>query len=190
MIVINHTDIYSLSEYSNHLKNLTEDDKRSRFGFNITDFAIDQLILQMIYKPNDHELWVATDRNNIIGFGHMAKNDETSWELAVSIDSRYQRNGVGNKLIVEMLAWAKFHKISQVFMHCIEDNKVIQHLARKNNLETRERGHGERTASIEVPTPNILEMNQQLFKEQTEIINQISELRGKLMRLWLDPEVK
>ena len=190
MITIEHTDVYSLKDYSNHLKGLSAEDKRSRFGFHVTDYNIDQLILRMVYSPHEHELWVATDGDDIVGFGHMAKNQDDSWELAVSVDSKRQRKGVGDKLIGEMLAWAKFHRISEVFMHCIEENKVIQYLATKHKLETRERGHGERTAAIDVPLPNLLEMNTQLMKEQTDIIQEISALRGKLIELWFNPKVK
>ena len=190
MITIRHTDIYQLSDYATHLKSLTEEDKRSRFGFNITDYAIDQLILKMIYHPAEHELWVAYDREDVVGFGHMALNSDDSWELAVSVDSKHQRKGIGDNLIGEMLAWAKFHRISEVFMHCIEENKVIQHLAKKHKLETRERGHGQRTAAIDVPLPNLIEVNSQLMKEQSDIIQEISALRAKLVELWFNPKVK
>ena len=189
MIIVKHTDVYSLSDYGSHLKSLSDSDKRSRFGFNITDYAIDQLILKMIYHPDDHELWVAMEGEKIVGFGHMAKYTSSAWELAVSVNRSHQRKGIGDNLIGEMLAWAKFHKISEVFMHCIEENKVIQHLATKHSLETRERSHGERTAAIEVPSPNLLEVNTQLWKEQSEIVNQITELRGKLISLWFNQKI-
>lgn len=189
MIKVHLTNAFSFKSYSNHLKQLPENDKRNRFGVAVSDYAIDQLILKMIYNPKDHILFVAMDEDEICGFGHMARYSDDAWELAVSVESDWQRKGVGNKLIGEMLAWAKFHKINEVFMHCIEENKVIQHLAAKHKLKTRERGGGERTAAIEVPEPNIFEINTQLFKEQTEIINQITELRGKLMSLWFDQKV-
>ena len=189
MLSINHTDIYSLTDYSNHLKNLTEEDKRNRFGFAVSDSTIDRLVLEMVYNNKDHELWIAIDGKEIVGFGHMAKNGDGSWELAVSVEKKHQRKGIGNKLISEMLVWAKFHKITEVFMHCIEDNVVIQHLAAKHNLKTKERTIGERTASIEVPTPNVFEYNTQLLKEQSEIINEITELRGKLLQLWFNQKL-
>jgi hypothetical protein len=75
-------------------------------------------------------------------------------------------------------------------MHCIEDNRVIQHLAQKHELKTRERGQGERTAAIEVPEPSFFENQQQLLKEQAEIVNEITRLRGKLTNLWLSPSHK
>jgi GNAT superfamily N-acetyltransferase len=185
MMKINHTTIYKIGEYRNHLTELTLGDKISRFGYQASDQAIDQLILNMCCNPEDHELWYARDDGERVGWGHMAKNDDGSWELAVSVQHDQQRKGIGNQLITEMLAWAKFHYITEVYMHCIEDNRVIQHLASKNNLKTKSRGDGERTASIEVPSLTLFESTDQRFKEQTEIIHEIGKLQKRLTNLWL-----
>lgn len=184
---IHHTNIYKISDYSRHLKALTPEDKFSRFGYPASDHAIDQLILNMCYHPHDHELWYARDDGERVGWGHMAKNSDGSWELAVSVQHDFQRQGIGHQLITEMLAWAKFHHISEVYMQCIEDNRVIQHLANKNDLKTRSRGDGERTASITVPEPSFLETNAQLFKEQKEIFDEFGKLRNRLTKLWVTP---
>ena len=187
MITVQHANIYKISDYARHLKNLTEEDRYSRFGYKASDYNIDQLILNMCYNPKDHELWFARNDEQRVGWGHMAKNQDGSWELAVSVDSEYQRQGVANDLMKEMLIWAKFHHIPEVYMHCIENNKVIQHLATKHKLKTRERGDGERTAAIAIPEPSFYESNNQLFKEQAEIVNEITKLRTKLATLWLNP---
>ena len=187
MMQIHHTNIYKISDYSRHLKALEPEDKISRFGYPASDHSIDQMILSMCYNPADHELWYARDDGDRVGWGHMARNADNSWEIAVSVSKDYQRQGIGNKLITEMLAWAKFHKISEVYMHCIEDNRVIQHLALKNELQTRSRGDGERTAAIEVPEPSFLEANTQLWKEQKEIFNEFGKLRNRLTQLWATP---
>ena len=187
MITINHTNIYKIADYSRHLKNLPTEDRFSRFGFNIPDSSIDQLILNMCYHPKDHELWYARTDDTRVGWGHLVKNNEDSWELAVCVDREYQRQGIGDMLIKEMLAWAKVHHIPEVYMHCIEENRVIQHLAKKHELKTRDRGPGERTASIKVPEPGFFEAQTQLLKEQAEIVTEINKLRGKLAGLWLNP---
>jgi RimJ/RimL family protein N-acetyltransferase len=184
MIYIQHTNIYKIHDYSTHLKSLPDEDKFSRFGYIIKDQSIDQLILDMCCHPEDHELWYARTDDTRVGWGHMAKNIDGSWELAVSVQKDYQRQGIGNKLIIEMLDWAKFHKIPEVYMHCIEDNKVIQHLASKNNLKQKFRGDGERTSAIEVPEPTIFETNAHIFREQAEIIADITQLRTRLADLW------
>jgi GNAT superfamily N-acetyltransferase len=187
MITIQHGNIYKISDYARHLKNLGKEDRYSRFGYHASDYNIDQLILNMCYHPKDHELWYARNDEQRVGWGHMAKNSDGTWELAVSVDKEYQRQGIANDLMEEMLIWSKFHHISEVYMHCIEDNRIIQHLAKKHELKTRDKGDGERTAAIEVPEPNFVEANTQLFKEQAEIVAEIARLRAKLASLWLSP---
>ncbi len=183
-VYIQHTNIYRINDYSNHLKALPDEDRYSRFGYRISDYNIDQLILTMCYHPKDHELWYASTGDKRVGWGHMAKNTDGSWELAVSVDHEYQRQGIGDKLITEMLAWAKFHTIPEVYMHCIEDNKVIQHLAVKHDLKTKSRGDGERTAALEVPESNVFEANAQLWKEHNEIMTEFARLRKRYKELW------
>lgn len=187
MIYTYRTNIYKIPDYSRHLKNLTDEDKISRFGYLITDHMIDQLILNMCYNPSEHELWYARTDDTRVGWGHLARNPDGSWELAVSVDREFQRQGIGNKLISEMLEFAKFHHISEIYMHCIEDNRVIQHLASKHDLTTRERGAGERTAALEVPEPTFVEANKQLWKEQSEILKEMGKLRNRLTNLWTNP---
>ncbi len=187
MITYVHTNIYKISDYARHLKSLDQEDRYSRFGHPASDYNIDQLILNMCYNPTDHELWYARTDEQRVGWGHMAKNQDGTWELAVSVAKEHQRQGIADKLMSEMIVWAKFHHIPEVYMHCIENNKVIQHLAAKHELKTKERGDGERTAAIEVPEPNFVEVNTQLFKEQAEIVREINRLRGKLANLWLNP---
>ena len=184
MIYIQHTSIYKINEYSKHLKTLPAEDRYSRFGYQASDYNIDQLILEMCYHPADHELWYARTDDKRVGWGHMAKNSDGSWELAVSVEHEYQRQGIGDKLIEEMLNFSKFHKIPEVYMHCIEANKVIQHLAVKHDLKTKSRGDGERTAALQVPEANVFEANTQLWKEHNEIMTEFAKLRKRYKELW------
>ena len=183
MLSVAHTDIYRLGEYAKHLKALPVEDRYSRFGYSATDYNIDQLILSMIYHPHEHELWVATVEDDIVGWGHMARYGD-KWELALSVVKEHQRQGYGNALIKEMLDWAKFTEIHEVYMNCIESNSAVQHLASKNNLKQKFRGDGERTSAIEVPEPTIFETNAHIFREQAEIVAEIGTLRQRLADLW------
>lgn len=187
MISVDTSSLEFLVDYSNHLKSLTADDKRSRFGFNANDESIDKLMLTMAYNPYEHYLWEAVIDKATVGWGHMAFVESGKWELAVSVDRPHQRLGAGDRLIAAMLLWAKYHHIDEVFMHCIEDNRVIQHLAAKHNLKTIERGYGERTAAIEVPDPTFMETNSQLLKEQMAVLADIANLQKKLFTLWNNP---
>lgn len=187
MASIQHTNIYKIQEYSRHLKNLKDDDKHSRFGYVASDHTIDQLVLNMCYNPGDHELWYAEIDDQRVGWGHMAKTSAGTWELAVSVNSDHQGKGIGNLLIAEMIAWSKYHKIPEVFMHCIASNKPIQHLAAKHGLQTRENYYGEVVAKVDVPAPTITDINTQWWKETSEILSEYAELRMKLAKLWITP---
>ena len=138
MIKIQHRSIEVLDAYARHLKKLSPEDRYTRFCYNIRDEQIDQLILQILYNQPDHHLFTATNWDTIVGFGHLAR-EGSNWELAVSVDSDVQGQGVANKLMSFMIPWAQIHGVHNVFMHCITHNQKIQHLARKHGLRTVER---------------------------------------------------
>ena len=76
MIYTHRTNIYKIPDYSKHLKNLTVEDKVSRFGYLITDYMIDKLMLNMCYHPEEHELWYARTDDTRVGWGHLARNPD------------------------------------------------------------------------------------------------------------------
>lgn len=173
-----------LKEYGEHLKALPKEDKINRFGTLINDYSIDQLMLNILYNPTEHQLWIASKKGRTIGWGHTAKTG-SAWEIAVSVNHEEQSQGAGSALIGEMLEWAKVHEIDEVFMHCIESNKTIQHLARKFNLTTREREAGERTAALEVPEAKFYDINSQWWKEYNTLVDEFTELRRRMSKLLL-----
>lgn len=184
MIRISKTTVAHLREYGEHLKALPDQDKINRFGTKVNDYSIDQLMLDILYHPDEHQLWIALEGSKVIGWGHCAKSG-TAWEIAVSVNHNHQGKGAGGSLINEMIEWAKVQEINEVFMHCIESNKVIQHLARKFNLTTREREAGERTAALEVPEAKIYDINSQWWKEYNTLVDEFTELRRRMSNLLL-----
>jgi GNAT superfamily N-acetyltransferase len=178
---IQHKSIDVLAVYGLHLKNLPADDKYTRFCHNITDHQIDALILNILYNQQDHHLFCAIDSEEIIGFGHLAKfgND---WELAVSVDAISQGKGVAGELMKYMIAWAKLHGIDNVFMHCITQNKKIQHLATKFGLRIVERDGLEITSRVELPKPTTLEYTNDFFVEQHNLLSKIQLLQSKWVK--------
>ena len=168
-----------LHEYAQHLKNLTPEDRYTRFGYSIKDETIDAVILNILYHPEDHHLFVAEDHGTILGFGHLAR-EGTDWELAVSVNHDSQGQGIGNALMDEMIKWGKLHGVHSVFMHCITENRKIQHLARKHGLRTVERSGAEITAQVELPDPTVIDYARNYLAEQRNLIQQMTELQQKL----------
>lgn len=178
---IQHADVSVLAEYAQHLKNLSEADRYTRFCYAIKDENIDQFILTILYNADDHHLFTAEINNNIVGFGHLAR-EGTDWELAVSVDGKYQGRGAADQLMDFMIDWGKTRGIHSVFMHCITQNQKIQHLARKHGLRMIDRDGAEVTSRVDLPPPTPLDYTAQFLQEQQNILEQIVDLQRRMIK--------
>jgi N-acetylglutamate synthase-like GNAT family acetyltransferase len=170
-----------LASYAKHLKNLSPDDRYTRFCYHIRDEQIDQLILQILYNQDDHYLFTATDNDTVVGFGHLAR-DGDNWELAVSVNSDRQGQGIGNQIMSYMIPWAQIHGVHNVFMHCITQNQKIQHLATKHGLQTIEKDSGEITSKVELPPPTPMDYSTDFMREQRDLAQQIIDLQHQMIK--------
>lgn len=178
---IQHSSVEVLDSYSRHLKNLTPEDRYTRFCHYIKDEQIDQFILSILYNQHNHHLFTATVDGNTVAFGHLAR-EGNDWEFAVSVDNNYQGRGIGNKLMSFVIPWAQIHGVHNVFMHCITHNQKIQHLSRKHGLRTVLRDGAEVTSQVELPKPTPVEYTNEFFKEQRELLSQIQQLQNRMMQ--------
>lgn len=176
---IQHADVSVLSEYAKHLKNLPEADRYTRFCYNINNENIDQFILSVLYHADNHHLFTATLDDNIVGFGHLAREGD-NWELAVSVNSEHQGQGVADRIIDFMIAWGKTRGIHSVFMHCITQNQKIQHLARKHGLRMVERDGTEVTSKVDLPAPTPMDYTADFMREQRELLEQMTDIQRKM----------
>lgn len=174
-------DNTNLGAYGRHLKQLPPESRLTRFGAPTSDYSIDQLILNMVYQPQQHRLWCAYRDGESVGWGHMSDCGDGVWELALSVDATHQRTGVGDAIIRELLQWSKLHGVTEVIMHCVEDNKTVQHLATRHGLRTVSRGDGERTATMEVPSPTALEVMGHRVDEQLQTLRELSNVQRRLI---------
>jgi GNAT superfamily N-acetyltransferase len=176
---IQHSDISALAGYATHLKNLSEADRYTRFCYAIKDENIDQFILSMLYNADDHHLFTAEFDNIVVGFGHLAR-EGSDWELAVSVDGKYQGQGVADQLMDFMIDWGKTRGIHSVFMHCITQNQRIQHLARKHGLRMVERDGAEVTSRVDLPPPTPMDYTAEFLREQRELLEQMTDIQRRM----------
>jgi RimJ/RimL family protein N-acetyltransferase len=177
---IQHADVTALAEYATHLKGLSEQDRYTRFCYNIKDENIDRFILSILYNSEDHHLFTATKNDKILGFGHLAREDE-DWELAVSVDGASQGQGVANNIMDFMIDWGKTRGVHSVFMHCITQNAKIQHLARKHGLRMIERDGAEVTSRVDLPAPTTMDYTADFMREQRELLEQMTDIQRRLI---------
>lgn len=173
---IQHCTVEALGNYAQHLRALDSQDRYTRFGYAAGDYNIDQLILNMLYHADDHHLFVARDQDQPIGFAHLARC-ATGWELAVSVDKLHQGHGVGNQLMAAIIDWARTHGVNSVFMHCIRNNQLIQHLATKHGLRVIERLGADVTAQVTLPPATTTDYTMDFVQEQQHLVDQMLQLQ-------------
>ncbi len=178
---IQYESVDVLASYAQHLKNLTPQDRYTRFCYQVKDDSIDRLILQVLYHPTDHHLFSASINDCTVGFVHLAR-EGTGWELAVSVDQEHQAQGIADRLMSHALTWGKTHGIHSVFMHCITQNTKIQHLARKHGLHMVERDGAEVTSQVELPPATTLDYTTDFVREQQNIFEQIVDLQRRMIK--------
>lgn len=185
-MTIQHSHTEHLAEYAAHLKNLTDQDRYTRFGYAASSQAIDQMILNMLYNQSQHHLFTYRTDNRIVGFGHLARED-SDWELAVSVDREYQGRGIADELMNHMISWGKTHGVNVVYMHCITENQKIQHLARKHGLKTWDRSGHELSARVQLPEATVLDYTANFVAEQQELAKDIVKLQRTWIKNWIKP---
>jgi len=182
-MTIKHSTIEFLDLYAQHLKNLDDEDRYTRFGYSATPATIDSLILNILYNQDNHHIFTYAVEGKILGFGHLAK-DGTDWELAVSVEKSFQGQGIADSLMSHMISWGKTHGVNAVYMHCITENQRIQHLAKKHGLKTIDRSGRDITAQVELPKPTIVDYATELYQEQTELAKDIVRLQKTWLKNW------
>ena len=176
---IQHADVGALAAYAIHLKSLTEADRYTRFCYNIKDEGIDQFILSILYHADDHHLFTATIGDTVVGFGHLAREGD-DWELAVSVDSTCQGQGVANNIMDYMIDWGTTRGVHSVFMHCITQNAKIQHLARKHGLRMVERDGAEVTSRVDLPPATPMNYTADFIREQKDLLDQMTDIQRRM----------
>ena len=76
---------------------------------------------------------VFDDALHIAGAVHLGYGDESA-ELGLSVLAEARGKGIGNALFTRATVHLSNRFIRSVYMHCLRENAVILHLARKNGM--------------------------------------------------------
>lgn len=133
-------------KYRTHLKSLDTESKYLRFGYPVTDEIIDRLCDTIESNKRSHILFCVENSSlEFIAIGHVAIVDDM--ELAFSVLSAYQKQGLGNALMSRVIQWCRINGKLTGHMVCLSSNSVIRHLCHKYGIKMTS-SFGETHASI------------------------------------------
>jgi ribosomal protein S18 acetylase RimI-like enzyme len=115
-----------------HFLSLDAEDRRLRFGANISDDLVRDYVRRIDFKRD--EVFAVTDHDlAILGVVHVAF-DNGAAELGLSVVPGARGRGVGNALFERAVMHLRNRGARTVFMHCLAENQAMMHLARKHGM--------------------------------------------------------
>lgn len=115
-----------------HFVQLGPEDRRLRFGTAIADAGIQSYVNLIDFTQSD-VFAVFDEEVRIIGAVHLAYAEDSA-ELGLSVLREARGMGIGNSLFEKATVHLSNRFVRSVYMHCLRENQVILHLARKNRM--------------------------------------------------------
>ena len=115
-----------------HFKNdIIGDDRRLRFGMPASDDIVESYINDSLKDYGYKNIWfVVEDKFRIVATCHVAMDRETGTaELGCTVSPDYRNQKIGQELFYRGVTWAAMAGANHVFMHCLSENRAIQHLS-------------------------------------------------------------
>jgi RimJ/RimL family protein N-acetyltransferase len=111
-----------------HLLRLDDDDRRLRFGYRISDAAIEAFVSRINWL-NERVLVASDEEGHVIGAVHVARLGSRDAEFAFSVERNYRQRGIGGALCQRALLWARNRGFRRAFTYCAAQNMAMRRLA-------------------------------------------------------------
>lgn len=136
-----------------HLQSLTSyDDRRLRFGGFVTDEYIVSYVEKTCGKEDNKWFGVEED-GKIVAACHVAIVGDLA-ELGCSVDKEYRGNGLAQLMFDRAVTWLRTKGVTDVCMHCLSENLIMKHIARKNDMTiVSELGETDANVHLDPPSP-------------------------------------
>ena len=146
-----------------HLKRLSDADRYLRFGYQIKDEGIDTYVERM--TAADIVFAIFNYEMEIVAMAHFAQLEDGTAELGCSVDEEARGKNYGTKLFKRAILTAKVLGIKEIFVQCLSENKAMQHIAKKFEMDINTR-YGETEGRLGMSDITPQEIIQYAFTSQ------------------------
>jgi N-acetylglutamate synthase-like GNAT family acetyltransferase len=146
-----HLDKQKLIDH--FMNDIVDNDRRLRFGFEAPDSSVKEYIDKSIaFDYGYTSMWFVVDEGDrIVATCHVSLNRETNTaEMGCTVSPDYRDQKIGQELFNRGVTWARMAGAEHVFMHCLSENKVIQHIAKKGGMTVVTIDPSEKESTIQV----------------------------------------
>ena len=154
--------------YGNWLREQSVETLASYFGAVVSDSYIDTLVDSIVAHPERHHFLVAYLGATWVGTIHLAHISDQDMEFGIMVHPDHRGEGFANELMDEAIIWIRNRGFNHLYLHCLNRNSAMKHLAQKHGLIMHAEG-GDVDADIMLPPPSILTYTQEALNFQKNI---------------------
>ena len=163
------------------LKDIQGNDRRLRFGHMLPDEGVKDYIKKTFVSFGYNDMWFIIDVESPETFGrkvvatcHVNYDVKTNTaELGLTVSPQYRNQKLGQELYNRGVTWARMKGAEIIFMHCLSENKTMQHIARKNGMSVVTIDPAEKQSSIKVEKNQIAAGYQDSVYEQMAVFDML-----------------
>ena len=178
--VVQKLSVLQKPEMLRHLLTLSPEDLRLRFGAVMSVQALERYVLGIDFS-HDIVFGIFDNDMSLIGMAHLALDREHHYaELGLSVEPLRRGNGHGLALLSRGKLGAVTRGYTTLFMHCLAENKIMIHLARKAGLK-RVTEQGEVDAHLQLEATSHAAVAREALEDQIAL----ADLLFKQQFQWL-----
>lgn len=138
---------------------IINEDRRLRFGYEAPDESVEKYIDKSLEYFGVDNMWFVVDVDTFEHFGgkriiatcHVAIDRKTGTaEMGCTVSPDCRNKKIGQELFNRGITWARMAGAENVFMHCLSENKIIQHIAQKGGMTVVTIDPSEKESTIQV----------------------------------------
>jgi len=144
---------FDVEKLNTHFINdIVEDDRRLRFGMQSSNDTVKDYIKRTFEHYGYKNIWFVVESDDkIVASCHVAYCPETNTaEMGCTVSPDYRNQKIGQELFNRGITWARMNGAENVFMHCLSENKTIQHIAKKGGMTVVTIDPSEKESTIQV----------------------------------------
>ena len=154
--IINEADKENLLRH--FLQDIVGDDRRLRFGHVLPDAGVEDYVQKTFKDFGCKNMWFIVDmpstytlNRKVIASCHVAYDSKTNTaEMGCTVSKDFRGKQIGQELFNRGVTWARMLGAETIFMHCLSENKVIQHIAQKGGMTVVTIDPAEKESTIKV----------------------------------------
>jgi RimJ/RimL family protein N-acetyltransferase len=135
--------------FDHFLVDIVGEDRYLRFAHRATNENIQNYLEESLLRYGSTDIWfVAEHDDKFVGTVHVSVVGDTA-EMGFTVSPDFRGQGIGQDLFVRGATWAMMKGAKTIYTVCLSENKVMQHIAKKNGMTVVTIDAGEKEATIQ-----------------------------------------